>query len=152
MTGHGGHAPTALAWQLRRALAAHRLAIAVALRRAGCDDLPPRALWAIDALRDGDRSAAELARLLGVSRQAMSPLVELLVRTGYVARGRDAHDRRRISLRLTARGRVASTAIARACAHVESRAGELVGARELERTRATLDALGEAAGRRRTAA
>jgi len=42
--------PTDLAWLLRSALRAHRAAIADALARAGHTDLPPLALWAIDAL------------------------------------------------------------------------------------------------------
>lgn len=133
---------TDLAWQLRRALAAHRTAIRSALARAGCEDLPPRALWAIDALRSGDRSAAELARVLDVSKQAMSPLVELLVSLGYVERTADGLDRRRIALRLTSRGRSAATAIARACERLESRAETRVGTRNLEIARETIAAIG----------
>ena len=136
---------TDLAWQLRRALSAHRAAIASALARAGCDDLPPRALWAIDALRAGDRSAAELARMLEVSKQAMSPLVELLVSLGYVERTADELDRRRIALRLTSRGRLAAGAITRACERLESRERERVGAHNLELARETITAIGLAA-------
>ena len=133
---------TDLAWQLRRALSAHRAAITSALARAGCDDLPPRALWAIDALRWGDRSAAELARVLEVSKQAISPLVEVLVNLGYVERTADDLDRRRIALRLTGRGRSAATAIARACERVESSAATRVGTRNLELARETIAAIG----------
>ena len=133
---------TDLAWQLRRALSAHRAAIRSALARAGCDDLPPRALWAIDELRAGDRSAAELARVLEVSKQAMSPLVEVLVNLGYVERTADGLDRRRIALRLTARGRSAATAIARACERLEARVEARVGARNLELARETIAAIG----------
>jgi len=145
LTVTGQHNPTDLAWQLRRALSAHRAAIGSALARAGAGDLPPRALWAIDALSSGDRSAAELARTLEVSKQAMSPLVELLVNLGYVERTADELDRRRIALRLTGRGRSAAAAIARACESVESRARERVGARNLELARETIDAIGLAA-------
>jgi DNA-binding MarR family transcriptional regulator len=133
---------TDLAWQLRRALSAHRAAISGALARAGCDDLPPRALWAIDTLRSGDRSAAELARVLEVSKQAMSPLVEVLVNLGYVERTADDLDRRRIALRLTSRGRTAATAIARACERVESHVATRVGKRNLELARETIAAIG----------
>ena len=120
-------------------------AIASALARAGCDDLPPRALWAIDALRAGERSAAELARVLEVSKQAISPLVELLVSLGYVERTADELDRRRIALRLTGRGRLAAAAIARACERVESRERARVGAHNLELARETIAAIGLAA-------
>ena len=145
MTVNEQRRATDLAWQLRRALSAHRAAIASALAGAGCDDLPPRALWAIDALRAGERSAAELARVLEVSKQAISPLVELLASLGYLERTADELDRRRIALRLTARGRLAAAAIARACERVESREVARVGARNLQLARETIAAIGLAA-------
>ena len=83
--------------------------------------------------------------MLEVSKQAMSPLVELLVKLGYVERTADELDRRRIALRLTGRGRSAAGAISRACERVESRERERVGARNLERARDTIAAIGLAA-------
>ncbi len=80
--------------------------------------------------------------MLEVSKQAMSPLVEVLVNLGYVERTADDLDRRRIALRLTGRGRSAATAIARACERVESSAATRVGTRNLELARETIAAIG----------
>jgi len=78
----GGDAPTELAWLLRRALRAHRAAVAQALAQQGHQDLPRLAFWTIDAIAEGERTAGELAVLLGASKQAMSQLVELLAARG----------------------------------------------------------------------
>src|SRR5438874_10847280 len=45
-----------------------------------------------------------LARHLGVTLGSASAMVERLVRGGYVQRGRDPGDKRRLNLRLTAKG------------------------------------------------
>jgi DNA-binding MarR family transcriptional regulator len=132
---------TELAWLLRRALGVHRSAIAESLARAGHTTLPPLALWAIDALAAGEQSAGELALLLGVSKQAVSQVVELLASRGYLARRPDAQDRRRVTLSLTDRGRGAAAAIAEACASVEKCALAAVGPAELERLRRALSAI-----------
>ena len=137
----GGAAPTDLAWLLRRALRAHRAAVAQALAKAGHEDLPPLGLWTIDAVAQGGRTAGELAVQLGASKQAMSQLVELLATRGYLERVPDGRDRRRISLSLTRRGRAAAATIARACERVEAQAREEVGAEALEQARAALAAL-----------
>jgi len=137
----GGDAPTELAWLVRGALRAHRAAVAQALARAGHDDLPPLALWAIDAVAEGGRTAGELAVRLGASKQTMSQLVELLATRGYLERAPDESDRRRVTLRLTRRGRAAAAAIARACESIEAQAREQVGAAALAQARATLAAL-----------
>jgi DNA-binding MarR family transcriptional regulator len=119
----------------------HRAAISNALAKAGHEDLPPRAMWAIDALAQSERTAGGLAALLGVSKQAMSLLVESLVSRGYVERAADATDRRRITLRLTRSGRAVATTIAGATAGVEATALEQVGAAALEQARATIAAI-----------
>ena len=133
--------PTDFAWLLRRALRAHRAAIARALAKAGYTELPPLALWTIDALRGSERTAGELATALGVSKQAVSQAVELLVSRGYLERAADASDRRRIILRLSARGEAAAAVIAAACDEIEARARGTVGAGALTHARAALAAL-----------
>jgi len=137
----GGDATTELAWLLRGALRAHRAAIAQALVKAGYESLPPLALWAIDALAAGERSAGELAIRLGASKQTISQLVELLATRGYLERAPDRRDRRRVSLRLTGAGRAAASTIARVCENAEARAREEVGAEALEQARRVLAAL-----------
>ena len=140
-TSGGGDATTDLAWLLRRALRAHRAAVAQALAGAGHEDLPPLALWTIDAIGAGERTAGELAVRLGASKQTISQLVELLATRGYLERAPDARDRRRVTLRLTGRGLAAASTIARACEGVEAQAREEVGAEALKQARAAIAAL-----------
>jgi DNA-binding MarR family transcriptional regulator len=69
----------------------------------------------LDHLDESDATAlVELARHMGVTVSTMSLNVERLVRRGYVRRTRDAKDRRRLRLLLTAAGlrlREASTVL-----------------------------------------
>jgi len=132
---------TELAWLLRRALGVHRSEIARSLAQAGHATLPPLALWAIDALAARERNAGELALLLGVSKQAVSQVVELLATRGYLDRRPDSQDRRRVTLSLTDRGRSAAAAIASACASVEKRALAALGPAALEQARGALSAI-----------
>lgn len=54
--------------------------------------------------RDG-ATASEVAARLGMTKQAARLVVEELIESGYVERGRDPDDTRRRPVRLTARGR-----------------------------------------------
>jgi DNA-binding MarR family transcriptional regulator len=70
-----------------------------ALSRHALSAADYRALYAL-ARRPGLTPAA-LARLVGVSRQAVSRHVQRLTELGYVTREADAGDRRKVELRLT---------------------------------------------------
>ncbi|MBK1783617.1 winged helix-turn-helix transcriptional regulator [Prauserella sp. ASG 168] len=72
-------------------------------------------------LADGPRSQRELATLCRVTDQTMSRTVEHLDRTGHIVRTQDRHDRRRVSVKLTAAGRRVLTAARR-----EERESELL--------------------------
>jgi DNA-binding MarR family transcriptional regulator len=90
----------------------------------------------------------ELARHMGVTVSTMSLNVERLVRRGYVRRTRDAEDRRRLRLLLTASGlrlREASTVLepARVAAMLDE-----LDADELARALKGLELLARAAERR----
>lgn len=62
--------------------------------------------------QDG-QTATRLARLLGVSKPAITQLIAALVKGRLVARAQDRDDRREISLQLTPRGRALFHAIRR---------------------------------------
>jgi DNA-binding MarR family transcriptional regulator len=66
--------------------------------------------------------AGDLVRQLGVSKQAASQLVDVLVLRGYLERQVDPDDRRRLTIALTERGREAAAAVQ---AGVEEVDGEL---------------------------
>ncbi len=56
-------------------------------------------------LSEGSAAATALARRLAVSRPSVTALVDGLVARGYVARGSDPQDRRRVTHVLTPQGR-----------------------------------------------
>src|ERR1700761_8693181 len=71
---------------------------------AGFDDIPrlgPRLLGGIRRNGGSVGSVGNVAKDFGISKQAASKLVDTLVIRGYVERGVDPEDRRRLTLELT---------------------------------------------------
>ncbi|MGH8217641.1 MAG: MarR family transcriptional regulator [Steroidobacteraceae bacterium] len=134
-----------LAALLREARTTHILAIRPQLARWGFKDMPRDGVFAISAIRDCDVSARDLVRKMGVSKQAVSQLLDTLVSRGYVERSLDTVDRRRTRLRLTRRGARVASVCRRAVDDIEQQLLQSVGARCVEHTRATLTALIELA-------
>ncbi len=116
-----------------------------AVRRAqaavGCADVPPAAEVLLNAMEWSGAPAGAVAHTLGISKQAVSQMVEALVTRGYLARERDPSDRRRVKLSLTERGRRAGKAGHDAIVRVDGALRLRVGAEGIARTRATLVAL-----------
>ncbi len=136
-----GEARRSLAALLREARTTFVLAIRTQLAQGGFEDMPRDGVFAISAIRDCEAGAADLGRKMGVSKQAVSQLLDTLVARGYVKRTVDPVDRRRTKLKLTRRGtRVASTC-RQAVDEVEQLLVERVGTRCIEQTRITLTAL-----------
>jgi DNA-binding MarR family transcriptional regulator len=137
---------------MREARDTYRDAVRRALDDAGCDDLPRNAVF---LLADLDPSAAEPAfspqadvvASLGLSKQAASQLIDTLVLRGYLDRRVDPKDRRRMSVRLTRRGRTGALAIQTAIDAVEAAVADLVTADELNGLRAVLAAYRSIRGR-----
>lgn len=78
--------------------------VRVELARAGHPDLTVANEFAIQAINDGAGSAADLARALGVSRQAAAKTINSLEGLGYVTRTSDDEDARRKHLAVTDHG------------------------------------------------
>jgi DNA-binding MarR family transcriptional regulator len=144
----------ALPQLLRGARDAYRDAVRRTLAEAGCDDLPRNGVFALAGL---DRSTPEPAfslqsdvvASLGMSKQAASQLIDTLVLREYLERRNDPEDRRRMGLRLTARGRTAADAIQEATDAVEAALATLITPDELRGLRvglAAYRALREGAG------
>ncbi len=74
------------------------------LAEAGHGDLRPAHGFLFQALGAREATASELGARLGVTKQAARLMVDELEALGYVERSRDAGDRRRRPVRLTARG------------------------------------------------
>ena len=93
-----------LPWLLRRVNQRYRAAIRDRLAERGVGDLPQPGFWAVMVLAHGGTEATELAFEMGVSKQAVSKLVNTLVAAGFVDRRTNDTDRRRTDLLLTAKG------------------------------------------------
>jgi DNA-binding MarR family transcriptional regulator len=116
------HDPQALGWLLRRAVRRYAAPVSGALESGGYGDLPQRGIWALSALAQAEPglSGRDLVTRMGISKQAISQLVESLVALGYVERRPAPDDRRRTLLHLTSRGRGASRIIDRRVADIEA--------------------------------
>jgi len=94
---------------LRGARQAFRNAIRQAFADAGFDDMPRNGAYVLARVYDDDASFTRLARELGISKQAVSQLIDTMVMRGYLERSPDSEDRRRMLLQLTPRGQAAAT-------------------------------------------
>lgn len=117
-----------------------------ALAEAGCDDVPSNGGFVLATL-DGSwpefTPQAQAVAPLRRSKQRSSQLIDTLVLRGYVERQNDPDDRRRMSLRLTERGRAAAAAIQAAVDAIDAELAERLTAEELHGLRAGLALLGE---------
>ena len=81
---------------------------------------------------------------MGISKQAVSQLVDTLVTSGYVARQPSPDDRRRTLLQLTARGRNAVRVIDDTVADMEADMAAAIGREQLHLLHKALLQLDEA--------
>ncbi|MGH3403916.1 MAG: MarR family winged helix-turn-helix transcriptional regulator [Streptosporangiaceae bacterium] len=117
-------------------------AISAHLAAAGFDDLPRNGPFVLGGMIRQGGSAVELIRGLGVTRQAASQLIDTLVLRGYLSRGINPDDRRRMNIVLTERGRAAAAAIRAGIDEVEAELAGALSPDELAGLRAGLAALG----------
>src|SRR5690349_21190401 len=96
---------------LRAARFAYGAAIRERLAAAGLEDLPRNGPYVLGGMENQGNAPGDLIRQLGVSKQAASQLIDTLVVRGYVERGFDPDDRRRLVLEATERGRAAARAV-----------------------------------------
>ncbi len=80
---------------------------------------------------------------MGISKQAISQLIETLVTMGYVARHPAPDDRRRTLLQLTARGRGATRIIDETVAGMEAAMAGTIGRDRLRQLHRALQELDE---------
>jgi DNA-binding MarR family transcriptional regulator len=130
---------------MRTARDVYRNAVRRALAAIGCDDIPRSALFLLAGLDHGATDPAFSAQSavvasLGLSKQAASQLIDTLVVRDYFDRRNDPTDRRRMEVRLTARGRTAALAIHEAIDAVDATVADQISADELRGFRAGLAA------------
>jgi len=126
---------------LRAARTAYGDAIRAALDEIGCADVPRNGAFVLGGLARNRAPMGEVVRGLGVSKQAGSQVVDTLVVRGYLERTPDPDDRRRMTVALTERGRVAATASRSAVERVDTALAARVGAEAVASARAALGAL-----------
>jgi DNA-binding MarR family transcriptional regulator len=131
---------------LRGALRSYGSATRRALGRVGCDDLPRNGAYVVGAIARTGSPLSGIIRELGMSKQAAGQLVDTLVVRGYLLRTPDRDDRRRMTVTLTDRGRLAADAAHGAVEEVDAALTERVGAAQVTATRATLASLVELGG------
>jgi DNA-binding MarR family transcriptional regulator len=132
---------------MRKAREVYRDSVQQALESAGCDDLPRNAVVVLGGLEHSSQEPAfspqaDVVASLGLSKQMASQLIDTLVLRDYLERRNDPADRRRMEVRLTARGRTAATAIHTATDGIEAALSRLITADELHGLRAGLAAYG----------
>ncbi len=128
---------------MRGARAAYAQSIRWHLLAEGYDDMPRNGPFVLGGMANWGASAADMLGGLDVSRQAASQLVDTLVLRGYLNRGANQEDRRRITIGLTPRGRAAGEAVRAGVQAVDEQLAARVSEAELAGLRAGLAALGE---------
>jgi DNA-binding MarR family transcriptional regulator len=141
MVPSDGREPSDIPALLRAARGGYGNTVAVYLASAGFDDLPRNGPFVLGGMANHNAPAVDLIRALGVSRQAASQLIDTLVLRGYLKREVNAHDRRRLDIGLTERGRAAAGAIRAAVLQVDLELAEMLSPSELAGLRAGLAAL-----------
>ena len=101
----------------------------------------PRLLGGIRRNGGSVGSVGNVAKDFGISKQAASKLVDTLVIRGYLERGTDPRDRRRVTLELTERGREAADVGRAGTDRIDRELEEAVGAAAIAQMRETVGAL-----------
>ncbi len=133
---------------LRTAQGAYTAAIRGSLDAIGVPDFPRTGAYILAGVDALDRPQAELPIGLGLTRQAVSQVIDTLVRRGLLLRKPDDGDRRRMILELTPRGRQALGVVRRAVGDIDRALEERLPASHVAAMRAGLTALAEIGGAR----
>lgn len=144
---------------MRAARGAYATAIRAQLHSIGIDDLPRNGAFILAGIDTTGGPRQDLPSDLGVTKQAVSQVIDTLVNRGYLSRSPDPGDRRRITLELTERGQEVVSAVLRGVQAVDLQLHERVSAGQIDAMRSALLALAgiksasttTGAGRRRPA-
>jgi DNA-binding MarR family transcriptional regulator len=126
---------------LRAARGAYGNAVRRELAAGGFEDLPRNGPYVLGGMANRGIAAGDLVRQLGVSKQAASQLLDVLVLRGYLARRANADDRRRLDILLTDRGRAAAAAVRAGVESVDEELGRRLEPNGLAGLRGGLAAL-----------
>ncbi|HWE57136.1 MAG TPA: MarR family transcriptional regulator [Acidimicrobiales bacterium] len=133
---------------MRAARGAYAQAMRSAVAAAGFDDLPLNGAFILAGIDTRGGPRGDLPAGLGVSKQAVSQAIEVLVGRGFIERRPDTEDRRRNILELTDRGRQVLDCAAAAVGSVDQQLQDVVTPEEVAAMRRALGALARIKGQR----
>jgi len=119
---------------------AHIAAVTACLAQRGYDDFPfasASLLWLLD---EGGTRSTVLAQRAGVTKQAMSQLVRLMERQGYLEQITDPADTRAKRIRMTRRGEAVKTACVEVREQLNRKLAKTLGTTQAAQLEANLDA------------
>ncbi len=128
---------------MRSARGAYARSIRAQLQAIGIDDLPRNGAFILAGIDSTGGPRGDLPADLGVTKQAVSQVIDTLVSRGYLTRSPDPDDRRRISLELTERGQQVVDAVSRGVEAVDLQLQERVSPEQIEAMRSVLLSLTE---------
>ncbi len=132
---------------LRAARGSYGHVVRAAFAEAGFDDIPRNGAYVLARTHDGSAPLADLTRELGISKQAVSQLIDIMVMRGYMQRTVDPEDRRRMLVTLTPRGDDAARVSWEAASSVDAELASRLSPEGVAALRVGLIALAEMAVR-----
>ena len=142
MTGPDEH-ELATPTLMRAARGVYAQSIRAQLEAVGAGDLPRNGAALLAGIAAAGGPRPDLPAGLGVTKQAVSQAIDILASRGYLERNPDPGDRRRITLRLTARGQEVLDAVVRGTEAVDAQLLERVPAEQVGAMRSALLALAD---------
>ncbi len=138
-----GPAELATPTLMRAARGAYARSICAQLHAIGIDNLPRNGAFILAGIDPRGGPRGDLPSDLGVTKQAVSQLIDTLVNRDYLTRSPDPDDRRRITLELTERGQQVVDAVLRGVEAVDIQLQERVSPEQIEAMRSVLVSLAE---------
>lgn len=108
-----------LAVILQEARRAYVQRVRAGLAGGGMGDMPHQGARVVAGIQHNGTNARDVSAELGISKQAVSKLIDSLVDLDYVERVPDPDDRRVVTIGLTERGRAAATIVKEAVDSVD---------------------------------
>jgi DNA-binding MarR family transcriptional regulator len=127
---------------MRAARGAYISVIRAALVEAEFEDLPRNGAFVLAWLVHAG-SLRDISRWLGISKQAVSQLIDTMVMRGYLDRAVDPADRRRMVITPTERGKAAESVVAEAADRIDAELEDRLGPDGLAALRTGLVALAD---------
>jgi DNA-binding MarR family transcriptional regulator/catechol 2,3-dioxygenase-like lactoylglutathione lyase family enzyme len=126
---------------MRAARGTYAQSIRAQLHAIGITNLPRNGAFILAGIDAAGGPRQDLPSELGVTKQAVSQVIDLLVNRGYLDREPDPDDRRRVRLSLTERGEDVVAAVQRGVEAVDRQLEGAVSAEQIDALRSALGAL-----------